>query len=64
MSTFSQKVKKAACAVKCSGNEKAGELLGLICSCDIYDERGILFVTESEDAMSRFLFGFHYLCFR
>ena len=54
MTTFSQEVKKAACAVKCSGNEKAGELLGLICSCDIYDERGILFVTESEDAMSRF----------
>ena len=54
MTTFSQEVKKAACAVKCSENEKAGELLGFIYSCDFYDERGILFVTESEDAMSRF----------
>lgn len=54
MTTFSQEVKKAACAVKCSGNEKAGELLGFIYSCDLYDERGILFVTESGDAMLRF----------
>lgn len=53
MTTFSREVKNAVCAVKSSGDEKAAELFGMLYSADRFDEHGILFVSECEEAVRR-----------
>ena len=62
MTTFSCGVKNTVCAVKSSADEKVAELFGMLYSCDRFDERGILFVTENEHAMDRFCLLLRKIC--